>query len=1059
MLKETLWSFAISEVEKILHISDIHIRNLKRHEEYRSVFKKLYDVCRSKVAENKNTIIYLAGDIVHAKTDMTPELVEMVTEFLDTISRIAPTILIAGNHDCNLNNMSRMDALSPIVSLLTDEKNQLFYLKHSGVYYLQNVDFVLNSVYENPKDFILAKDIEGNRTKIVLYHGPVDRASTDTGVLMKHNDVKIEMFDGFDYGMFGDIHKFQYLDVDGKFAYAGSLIQQNYGEGLVHGIIEWDIKNKKSKFIEIENDWSYHTIDVENGKIKKLPTKWTKYNSIRLRITNTPHSEVNQIMTELKSLTNVIDIRTQHLVGSSNGNVQTKVNPIGKIRDVEYQNKLITDYVNDKFTVTDDILEKIRGINRNVNTKLSESDVVRNLVWKPISFEFENMFSYGKGNRIQLDGMNGVYGLFAPNASGKSSVLDAIMFCLFDKCSRTFKAAQVLNNKKDNFQCKLHFMIGEKNFYIKRVATKEKKGNVKVNVDFWYEENGDLVSLNGEDRDGTNYAIRKYIGTYDDFVLTAMSLQGNNTNFVDKAQKDRKDLLAQFFDLNLFEELNSIATDEVKGLQALVKEFKKQDHSTKLANAIGIHKANTILLEETTDQKDYIEKKIEKLTVSISELNKKLIPIGDNFSSKSVQSLLDKRYLLDRKGNDLINEIKSLEDELGDAKTSHEKYIGLSKEFDKETLMEKKERIDIVRNRITELEADLRSVKLKVQHCQDKIDNLKDHEYDPNCEFCVNNVFVKDAERAKSQIWGFEQDRDELNFELSDLNEEFTKNSFVYSELEKLHSLENSAFKYEKQIYSVEKQIFSAKEEQKKIQDEIGNIDIQIEKYKENEDAINQNNKIQSEIDELENEKNSISKVELKRIDENILEYNGNVKVSEKVIDECEVSIQKLKDLEKEYEAYDYYLKAVNRNGVPYELISNALPSIQEETNNILANVVDFQVLFDTDGKSINTYIVYDDDRFWNLELSSGMEKFISSLAIRTALIQVSSLPRPNFIAIDEGLGVLDPTVMANFSLFMEYLKTQFEFVILISHIDSVRDMVDNHIEIKKENGFSKIET
>ena len=1059
MLKETLWAGGLSRVDTILHIADIHIRNLKRHDEYRSVFEKLYDICKSKVKENKNTIIYLAGDIVHAKTDMTPELIDLVTEFLDTLSRIAPTILIMGNHDCNLNNMSRMDALSPIVSMIDSDFNELFYLKESGVYSLENVDFVLNSVYENPKNFILANDIKSDRTKIVLYHGPVDRASTDTGVLMKHNDVKIEMFDEFDYGLFGDIHKFQYLDVDCKFAYAGSLIQQNYGESLVHGIIEWDIKNRKSKFIEIENDWSYHTIDVENGKIKKLPTKWTKNNSIRLRITNTPHSEVNQIMTELKSLTNVVDIRTQHLVGSSNGNIQTKVNPIGKIRDVEYQNKLITDYVNDSFSVTDDMLEKIRGINRNINTKLSESDVVRNLVWKPISFEFENMFSYGKGNRIQFDGMNGVYGLFAPNASGKSSVLDAIMFGLFDKCSRTFKAAQVMNNKKDNFQCKLHFMIGEKNFYIKRVATKEKKGNVKVNVDFWYEENGSIVSLNGEDRDGTNHAIRKYIGTYDDFVLTAMSLQGNNTNFVDKAQKDRKDLLAQFFDLNLFEELNTIATDEVKGLQALVKEFKKQDHSTKLANAIGIHKANTILLEETTDQKDYIEKKIEKLMVSISELNKKLIPIADNFSSKSVQSLLDKRYLLDRKGNDLINEIKSLEDELDDAKTSHEKYIGLSKEFDTETLMGKKERIDIVRNRITELEADLRSVKLKVQHCQDKIDNLKDHEYDPNCEFCVNNVFVKDAEHAKSQIWGFEQDRDELIFEINDLNDEFTKNSSVYSELEKLHSLENSAFKYEKQIYSVEKQIFSAKEEQKKIQDEIGNIDIQIEKYKENEDAINQNSKIQSEIDELEQEKNTLSKVELKKIDENILEYNGNVKVNEKIIDECEVSIQKLKDLEKEYEAYDYYLKAVNRNGVPYELISNALPSIQEETNNILANVVDFQVLFDTDGKSINTYIVYDNDRFWNLELSSGMEKFISSLAIRTALIQVSSLPRPNFIAIDEGLGVLDPTIMANFSLFMEYLKTQFEFVILISHIDSVRDMVDNHIEIKKENGFSKIET
>ncbi len=151
-------------------------------------------------------------------------------------------------------------------------------------------------------------------------------------------------------------------------------------------------------------------------------------------------------------------------------------------------------------------------------------------------------------------------------------------------------------------------------------------------------------------------------------------------------------------------------------------------------------------------------------------------------------------------------------------------------------------------------------------------------------------------------------------------------------------------------------------------------------------------------------------------------------------------------------------MKAVNRNGVPYQLISEALPRIQNETNNILDQIVDFQVLFDTDGKSINTYIVYDDDRFWPLELSSGMEKFISSLAIRNALVQVSSLPRPNFIAIDEGLGVMDPNVLTNFSLFLEYLKTQFDFVILISHIDIVKDIVDNQIEIKKENGYSKID-
>ncbi len=81
MLKEYVHLSGMSKVEKILHIADVHIRNFKRHDEYNSVFESLYELCREKVSENKNTIIYLAGDIVHAKTDMTPELVAMVTEF------------------------------------------------------------------------------------------------------------------------------------------------------------------------------------------------------------------------------------------------------------------------------------------------------------------------------------------------------------------------------------------------------------------------------------------------------------------------------------------------------------------------------------------------------------------------------------------------------------------------------------------------------------------------------------------------------------------------------------------------------------------------------------------------------------------------------------------------------------------------------------------------------------------------------------------------------------------------------------------------------------------
>jgi len=82
----------------------------------------------------------------------------------------------------------------------------------------------------------------------------------------------------------------------------------------------------------------------------------------------------------------------------------------------------------------------------------------------------------------------------------------------------------------------------------------------------------------------------------------------------------------------------------------------------------------------------------------------------------------------------------------------------------------------------------------------------------------------------------------------------------------------------------------------------------------------------------------------------------------------------------------------------------------------------------------------------------------ISSLAIRIALINVSALPRPNFIAIDEGWGSLDQEHIASVTNLFEYFRTKFDFCIIISHVDTMRDMVDNLIEVNKINNYSQIQ-
>ena len=161
--------------------------------------------------------------------------------------------------------------------------------------------------------------------------------------------------------------------------------------------------------------------------------------------------------------------------------------------------------------------------------------------------------------------------------------------------------------------------------------------------------------------------------------------------------------------------------------------------------------------------------------------------------------------------------------------------------------------------------------------------------------------------------------------------------------------------------------------------------------------------------------------------------------------------------METEYKAYEYYLKSVKRDGIPYELVSKAIPKIETEINNVLNQVVDFNMVMNTDGKNINGYIIYDQDNYWPLELTSGMERFISSLAIRIALINVSALPRPNFIAIDEGWGSLDAEHISAVSNLFDYFRTKFDFSIIISHVDTMRDMVDNLIEVNKTDGYSQI--
>jgi len=206
----------LKRIDNIFHISDIHIRNTKRHEEYNSVFDNL-----CKEIQHENSINFVCGDVVHAKTQMSPELIQVSSNFLYNITKINPTFVIMGNHDANLNNSDRLDALQPIIDNVCHDtymKNNLFYLKESGIYTINNeIDFVVFSLLDNIKVYNEIIELYKtnykhlNRKSYAVYHGTINGAKTDTGYTLTNEVITKDMFNLFDNTMLGDIHKYQII--------------------------------------------------------------------------------------------------------------------------------------------------------------------------------------------------------------------------------------------------------------------------------------------------------------------------------------------------------------------------------------------------------------------------------------------------------------------------------------------------------------------------------------------------------------------------------------------------------------------------------------------------------------------------------------------------------------------------------------------------------------------------------------------------------------------------------------------------------------------------------
>ena len=1046
----------MSRIKTIYHVADIHIRNVKRHKEYRQVFNSMFEEIRKRGTDD--SIIYLAGDIAHAKLEMSPELLKEISWLFTECSKHCTTILIAGNHDCNMNNSDRLDVLTPIVEALN--LPNFHYLRDTQVYSIGGIDFGVFSIFDDRDNWPKAETMFGNK-KIALFHGPLDTSTTDVGYVVSSRHFKPEIFDGYDLALLGDIHKRQEIisEAGCKIVYAGSLVQQNFGESLdKHGFLAWDLDTMTYEEIDLQNDYGYYTMNIDGGIVPDV-TDMPLHPRLRVRLSNTDTVETKKVQLEIKNKYGVDDftiIRTDSFTSRKTGDREARVE-FEDIADINHQNVLITEYVERMMPyATKEDLKGLETINRDINSRIVADELNRNIRWKPVKFTFSNMFSYGNNNVINFDKLNGLMGLFAPNAQGKSSLFDAISFCLFDKCSRTFKAAAIMNNRTDNFECELTFEIDGVQYGINRTAKTINKGkNVKVDVQFWRMDGSIQTSLNGTERRDTNQIIEGYVGRYEDFVLTTLSLQGNNALFIDKSQTDRKDLLAQFMGLTIFDRLHATATEDIKEVATLIRNFKRTDFTSELADKQAELDGKKAEYGELDAEKTELETRKMDLDERIISLSQQLVPIQANLDINS----------LNAKAQKIVDDLKTWGDTKFDKTIKHTETKELVREakemvdskvtINGTDIGEAQIQLNLVKGQIKDTLHQIQLLEQSIDSNKEKLSHLAEHEYDPNCNFCMNNVFVKDAKETEKKLGEQGNQLETLNILLGALKGQLVDLDGVDEQFKQWKEWTDEHKRLIVVRERLEGDIKTCDTKIELLQHQKETVSADIDRYFENEGTIIRNQALDVQIDNVRREKQGVEK-QISDVNKLMLKLMSEVGSTKNYIDGMIAKMEEVKELETKNQLYTFYLDAVKRDGIPYELITKALPVIENEINNILGQVVDFGIVMDTDGKNINAKIVYEDQE-WALEMCSGMEKFVSGLAIRVALINICNLPRPNFLVIDEGFGTLDSDNLSSLFMMMQYLKTQFDFIWMISHLEQMRDIVDGLIEIKKDNGFSKI--
>ena len=681
----------------------------------------------------------------------------------------------------------------------------------------------------------------------------------------------------------------------------------------------------------------------------------------------------------------------------------------------------------------------------------------------PNKIELTNFLPYKKTQILDFTGIH-VACLVGDNGSGKSSLLEGMVWALWGN-ARDGKRSddELIHYGETEMKVLLEFEISDQIYKIIRQRKIGKRSQLILALHIYDYSTESWRDLSEAGVKQTQKKIDNLLRIdYDTFMNSAFIAQGRADEFTVKSPANRKSVLSRILRLeqwDLYEEQARKFNSELKqNLSLLDRDIESYDKQ--LDDRATVDKE----LERATSKLDIIEKKLqlaEKAMGDVESSRQQLIHLNSTITDSTSRI------------NQSEKELQDIEDDL---KTSHS-------DIDQKKLVKQQHDIQVEIEGLQDLEKKIEDLSMRKDEKSKLSSRLKGE----------NEIIKRDADALNDRInaLGSEPNCPTCGQPLeedaaSHLSDEVEKKRGHYADnRDKYRKIDLDVVIIDDELLILQNHLKKRSDLENRFNEinlEIKNVAVMLEnraslekrKSRWKENLAKENERLQSLYDEQKHCKRVIQESEEKqqnldelRVEQRVwMEHVGRARqkiISLKDINERrKLSIVEREDIADKISIYNELVEAFGKKGVPAMIIEAAVPELENSANELLTRITygKMNVRFDTqrmtksgDVKETLDIKIADDLGTRNYEMYSGGESFRVNFAIRIALSKLLARragAQLQTIVIDEGFGTQDALGRQKLVEAIHSIQDDFERVLVITHIEELKDIFPDRINISK---------